>query len=84
MPQESDCPKCGGNMEQGYSTESFNIHLITRITVPHFWLSGTPVLNRWGGIDQKRTDPSKAVPITIFRCATCGYLESFARPSSKQ
>ena len=84
MPQDSTCPKCGGDMEEGYATEHTTINLITKVVIQHSWLPGAPALNRYGGIDEKRTDSSKALPIALYRCGQCGYLESFARPRNSQ
>lgn len=80
MQHESKCPKCSSKMEEGYATEHTTYHVITRVVIQHSWLPGAPALNRYGGIDEKRTDATKALPVTMFRCVKCGYLESFANP----
>lgn len=81
--QQSGCPKCGGALEPGFALEHTTTNLMTKAVVQQTWHSGTPVLNRSGGIDSKRTSLGKGLPITMYRCSDCGYLDLFARPRPK-
>ncbi len=46
-----------------------------------YWAPGSPVHSRFFGII---TAPvAGEIPIGTFRCATCGFLESWARPEFK-
>lgn len=64
------CPKCGGAMEEG-----FIAGLSTpRYLYPHYltrWARGTSLGSFLFGV--------KLLPTRTFRCASCGYLESYAR-----
>ena len=80
MSDEKKCPKCDSDMELGYTTESFSVRVVAHVVVPCKWLPGKPNLDQHGAVNQKKTDFSKAVPISMFRCSKCGFLESYATP----
>jgi predicted nucleic-acid-binding Zn-ribbon protein len=66
------CPKCQGEMEQGFVLEIFQGG---RSVIS--WSSGQPKKSFFFGI---KLFEVKQIPIGTFRCKDCGYLESFARP----
>ena len=68
-PQQ--CPKCDGQMEQGFILDmTYGARLVSQ------WASGAPVKSFWTGT---KVPEEKLKPIGVFRCASCGYLESYAR-----
>jgi hypothetical protein len=70
---QSRCPKCGGPMAQGFVVD-FHQGGARRVSS---WVAGAPQKSFWRGT----TAPDlTGVPIGTFRCETCGFLESFARP----
>jgi hypothetical protein len=59
-------------MVQGYILDS---HADGSITVSS-WIEGAPEVSFWRGTK----DPSgKHIPVGVFRCSACGFLESYAR-----
>jgi hypothetical protein len=65
------CMKCNGQMEQGFVMDmSDGLRLVSQ------WAAGAPMKSFWLGT---KLPKEKLVPIGVFRCATCGYLESYAR-----
>jgi len=67
----STCPKCRGPMEQG-----FVIHYLRSSMLISHWSKGSPLSSIWRGTKM----PATQIPIGMFRCSSCGYLESYARP----
>ena len=66
------CPKCSGRMEQGFILDNaYGAHVVSQ------WVAGPPLKSIWTGTKLPKQDP---VPVGTFRCAGCGYLESYARP----
>jgi hypothetical protein len=65
------CPKCQKPMLEGY-TPGFNGSMRS---VP-MWIAGAPERSIWTGL--KIHDKDK-IPIQVFRCSGCGYLESYAK-----
>jgi hypothetical protein len=70
------CPKCNGAMEQGFTVDlgmsditTFGSRYVSR------WAPGAPLKSLLF-----KTKVPTTVPIGTFRCASCGYLESYARP----
>ena len=67
------CPKCQGEMVQGF---------VLDITHGGFfvgrWIEGPPKKSFWQGLNL----PAKYewIPVGSFRCQSCGFLESYARP----
>ena len=41
------------------------------------WAAGAPVKSFWTGT---KLPEEKLVPIGTYRCSSCGYLESYAKP----
>ena len=70
----SACSKCGGNLVQGYSLE----YIAAGFTQVGFWIEGEPK-ESWSGVKVPPTADQR-IPVAHFRCATCGFLESYARP----
>ncbi len=62
------CTKCGGTMEQGFILEKSQGNHVS------FWCKGPPEESWWAGLKA-----TPGYPIGTFRCASCGYLESYAR-----
>ena len=73
MSASDGCPKCGGMMSRGFVVD----HNMGAATVG-LWVEGEPVHIRWGSGVKAPRDLS--IPIATFRCAACGFLQSYARP----
>jgi uncharacterized cupin superfamily protein len=76
MPQQSSdvpqpCPKCGGEMKQGFIVD--NSHQGRFVST---WVPGKPQVSFW----MRTKLPDGSLPIGTFHCTACGYLESYARP----
>ena len=71
MPQRSlTCPRCSGQMEQGFLVdEGYG----SRTTAQ--WVAGKPEKSIWVGI--KLRGKTKR-DVATYRCRRCGYLESYA------
>lgn len=59
-----ECAKCGESMHEGFTFDTAGY--------PTGWMEGVP---RKGF---KLSKGPKPLPVTTFRCPTCGYLESYA------
>ena len=66
------CYKCSGEMVQGFIVD-FN--LTGRIVSS--WVEGAPEKSTWTGT---KASTEKTIPVGVFRCTGCGFLESYARP----
>jgi hypothetical protein len=66
------CPKCRGEMVLGFVPDA--THGGIRVGQ---WHDGPPQKSFWLGT---KTGPGPGIPIGVFRCAGCGYLEFFADP----
>ena len=66
------CPKCNGEMVQGFLFESEG----PKRTVST-WVEGAPEKSWFGSA---KVPKEKCVPAGTFRGAGCGFLESYARP----
>lgn len=73
MARSLECPKCKSGMEQGFVLDQR--HALVRL-VSH-WAAGAPVKAFFG---HTKLPEQKPVPIGTWRCTSCGYLESYARP----
>jgi hypothetical protein len=69
----SRCPKCDGAMEQGFVLDATHGGIIVSR-----WAAGVPRKSFWGGT--KSVPQDQIFHIGVFRCESCGYLESYARP----
>lgn len=82
MSQALSCPKCNGEMVQGFVADyAHYAHGSIRLSQ---WTEGAPnqrtffgFKNPNAGINMPKTGES--IPIGTFRCQSCGYLESYAR-----
>ena len=64
------CPKCRGEMVQGFVPD-----VTAGASFIGHWLEGQPHKSFWAGTKVER---GAGIPIGVFRCAGCGYLELFA------
>ena len=73
IPDRHDCPKCGRRMEPGFFLEykDGDRRGLTQ------WVSGPAEKSLWMGIKIKGR---QVLPVTVFRCERCGFLESYAVP----
>ena len=65
------CPKCNGEMAQGFIAEYTQASILVNT-----WVEGPPEKSFWTTVWVPK---EKCIPIGTFRCAQCGYLESYAR-----
>lgn len=73
-PLPTTCSKCSGPMVHGFSIE-FGTPPSPQVAS---WVEGEPELG-WFGVAMKVPHKSTSIPIATLRCASCGYLESYAR-----
>jgi ribosomal protein L37E len=66
---KTTCAKCGGRMEQGFVPEAKD-----HSTKVESWFEGVPQ-KRWWGL---KTRGLRHLEIETWRCARCGFLESYA------
>jgi ribosomal protein S27AE len=67
---ERTCPKCSGQMEDGFTLD--HTHGENRQAA---WVEGSPQRSFWMGLKAPRAGQHA---ITTYRCSKCGYLESYA------
>jgi hypothetical protein len=72
----STCSKCGGNLVQGFSME----YMTGDHGMIGQWIEGEPTKSWLGLGGVKGKSGGQYFPIAHFRCAACGFLESYARP----
>lgn len=78
MSQENlKCPKCDGTMEQGYTADYGHGGTVF---LGH-WIRGRPSQAFLSMFDALRiTKPfGPFIPIGVYRCQSCGFLEFYAR-----
>jgi hypothetical protein len=64
------CPKCQASMVRGVVLDNtYRWHRVSR------WLEGLPKRSIWVGIQLQGKTP---IEIVTWRCAKCGFLESYA------
>ena len=67
----SQCPRCRGQMEQGFGSDvTHGARIVSQ------WMPGAPEKSFWSGTN---ASSDQLVPIGTFRCSACGFLESYAR-----
>ena len=67
----TQCPKCNGKLEQGFVLDvTHGGALVSQ------WVPGAPAKSFWTGT---KVEKEKLIPIGVFRCQVCGFLESYAR-----
>lgn len=59
-------------MEKGFLTD----HGYS-VTYPAAWVEGVAEWSRWTGLKLRKREK---LPVTTFRCPSCGLLESYAQP----
>jgi Domain of unknown function (DUF6487) len=65
------CPKCNGRMVRGYVLDNtYGMRLVGH------WSAGEPKKSFWTGT---KPPENEQIPIGTFRCAACGFLESWAQ-----
>ena len=69
------CPKCHGEMVQGFTCEREGPN--RKVST---WVEGVPEVVGWLFRQVRRPPPDKCVPVGVFRCSSCGFLESYAPP----
>lgn len=73
MPSSTKCPKCSGEMEEGFVLDkSQNMNLQST------WVEGPPSSSFWTGLKMRGRE---RLPVTTMRCVKCGFLESYAEPT---
>lgn len=65
------CPKCNGEMVQGFTFESEGPW---RMVIA--WVEGAP---KRSFLQSAKVPADKCIPVGTFRCSECGFLESYAR-----
>ena len=66
------CSKCGGEMKLGFVVDKdHGGQTISK------WAPGVPHKSFWTGT---KLDKDDVIPIGTYRCSSCGFLESYARP----
>lgn len=66
-----NCIKCEGYMEEGYIIDRGD----NNVGLVNTWIEGEPVKSFWSGL---KVNDKQRFKIKTFRCAGCGYLESYA------
>ena len=70
VQSEIACPKCKHQMQEGFPLDRGDAP--ARVGE---WVEGAPEYG-WLGVKWVRR---KRLPITAYRCPSCGYLETYAR-----
>ena len=71
--EKTRCPKCSGEVVQGFIVD-WSQGGGRRVSS---WVEGTPEKSFWHGTNAPE---ERYVPVGTFRCAACGFLESYACP----
>ncbi len=69
------CPKCNGKMVQGFTCGREGPNRVVST-----WVEGVPERVGWLFRQVRKVPPDKCVPVGVFRCLACAFLESYARP----
>ncbi len=78
------CLRCGHPMQEGWvpvlapfaRNIASGISWQTTIPIRPGWTRGKPKWSFWSGWRVSRKD---CIPVTTYRCASCGYLEAYAK-----
>ena len=72
MTRNPTCPKCSGGMVAGFIVdEGYGTRTVAK------WVAGAPERSIWTGLKLRGRD---RVDVLSYRCARCGFLESYAGP----
>lgn len=72
MQNKSMCPKCEGEMEEGFILDKGDYGS----QYPSGWVEGEPHRSFWhGGV---KVSDKRRYEVRSYRCVKCGYLESYA------
>jgi hypothetical protein len=72
MPEsELRCPKCSGSLNEGFLADYAHAAVI-----PGRWVKGRPQRSIWRGTNLRDRIIFR---MSAYRCATCGYVELYAR-----
>ena len=66
-----ECIRCHAKMGPGWVVDN------THARYQENWSPGAPQRSFWTGL---KLEKDKIIPVTTFRCPSCGYLESYALP----
>jgi hypothetical protein len=69
-----ECIKCHAPIEPGWVVDKTHAGY-----EQESWSPGEPQPSFWTGL---KLEKNKIIPVTTFRCPSCGYLESYALPQS--
>ena len=69
-----ECTRCRKTMEAGFVLD----HTQHSSGLQSTWVEGEPERSFWTGVKVKGRE---RLPVTTYRCPTCGYLESYAPPT---
>jgi predicted nucleic-acid-binding Zn-ribbon protein len=69
--QQQLCSKCGNSMEAGFIVD----HGHANSPQVETWVEGEPRKSFWSGL---KISDRLQLPVTTYRCQTCGYLEAYA------
>lgn len=73
-PEKSlTCPRCGNRMQLGSIIDYGQNRFVSRQAR---WVEGEPEKSWITG--SMKTSGRRVIPITSYRCQSCGYLESYA------
>jgi len=70
--QDLKCPKCQGSMVQGFMPDYASN--ISKYVIS--WAEGKPERSWW---EYTKVPMGGGIPIGVFRCKGCGYLEFYAQ-----
>jgi hypothetical protein len=71
MTLQLNCPKCKGQMQEGLVVD-FNYAGV----LPSMWVQGQVQMNAGAGSNM---NGKKKIKTVTYRCADCGYLDSYAK-----
>lgn len=75
MPEMSGrCPRCQGKWEEGFILDRNGNDLTEAWRILH-WFSGRPRYGFWGQVIRSNR---REMPVEVYRCTKCGYLELYA------
>jgi hypothetical protein len=72
-----ECPHCGRRMQPGFLLERGDNNRLSATR----WVEGDPEGSFWTGL---RIKHRLVLPVVSYRCESCGYLASYARPADQE